>query len=378
MSARAAVLCSLMRILYGVVGEGMGHATRSAVVLEHLLRCGHEIKVVVSGRAHEFLRERFAGRAKLTVEEIEGLTLRYFDNRLDRKGSLYWNLRNAPKKINKAVEVYRKVAEDGFRADVVVSDFESWAALYGLGKGLPVVSVDNIQMVNRCKHDKAIKKAKGLDFRLARMSVKMKVPKAYHYLITTFFFPPLRKKYTTLVPPILRDEVIEARRVPGKHFVVYQRAMETEALVTLLRKLPHDFRVYGADSTGKDGNVTSKPFSTTGFLDDLRTARGVVSGGGFSLMSEAVTLGVPMLSVPIEHQFEQELNARYLQHLGYGRAAGKITIEALEDFIAHTDECAHALAGYERKDNGELFDALERLLDSIGKGKPRPKRLEST
>ena len=32
-----------MRILYGVVGEGMGHATRSRVVIAHLLEQGHEV-----------------------------------------------------------------------------------------------------------------------------------------------------------------------------------------------------------------------------------------------------------------------------------------------------------------------------------------------
>jgi UDP:flavonoid glycosyltransferase YjiC (YdhE family) len=31
-----------MRILYGVVGEGMGHATRSRVVLEELVK-EHEV-----------------------------------------------------------------------------------------------------------------------------------------------------------------------------------------------------------------------------------------------------------------------------------------------------------------------------------------------
>ena len=46
-----------MRILYGVVGEGMGHATRSRVVIEHLLAQGHEVHVVVSGRAQRFLTE---------------------------------------------------------------------------------------------------------------------------------------------------------------------------------------------------------------------------------------------------------------------------------------------------------------------------------
>ena len=42
-----------MRILYGVVGEGMGHAMRSRVVLEHLFGQGHEVEIMVSGRASD-------------------------------------------------------------------------------------------------------------------------------------------------------------------------------------------------------------------------------------------------------------------------------------------------------------------------------------
>ena len=41
-----------MRILYGVVGEGMGHAIRSRVVLDELVQ-RHDVQVVVSGRAHD-------------------------------------------------------------------------------------------------------------------------------------------------------------------------------------------------------------------------------------------------------------------------------------------------------------------------------------
>lgn len=40
-----------MRILYGVTGEGMGHAIRSRVLLEHLVAQGHEVMVVASGKA---------------------------------------------------------------------------------------------------------------------------------------------------------------------------------------------------------------------------------------------------------------------------------------------------------------------------------------
>jgi uncharacterized protein (TIGR00661 family) len=201
-----------MKILYGVVGEGMGHATRSALVLEHLLSEGHGIKVVVSGKAHEFLKTRFADRSGFAIEEIHGITLKYFGNKVNRSGSLYWNLIHSPKGVLKNIEVYRKIAEQRFRPRLVISDFESWAALYGLNQGIPVVSIDNIQAVNRLKHKKEIRQGKGFDFRVARLAVKVKVPRAYHYLVTSFFYPPVRKKFTTLIPPILRTEVLDAVR----------------------------------------------------------------------------------------------------------------------------------------------------------------------
>ena len=364
-----------MKILYGVVGEGMGHATRSAVVLEHLASSGHEIRVVVSGKAHQFLKERFSARENVALEEIHGLTLRYFGNRLDRAGSLFWNLRNAPKGVKKNVEVYRKVAEESFRPQLVVSDFESFAALYALRHRIPVVSIDNIQAVNRLKHGKSIRK--GFEFEVARMAVRMKVPRAYHYLVTSFFFPRVRKKYTMLVPPILRQEILEAAREPGGHVVVYQRAIPEKDLVSMLRKLPYDFRVYGAAKEEDLGNVRLRAFSGAGFLEDLRTAKAVISGGGFSLMSEAVSLRVPMLAIPIEKQYEQELNARYLMELGYGSWTRKISASAISGFLERTSEFEKALASYERRDNRIVLSCLDELIARVAAGKERPKRLET-
>ncbi len=364
-----------MRILYGVVGEGMGHATRSAVVLSHLLARGHELRVVVSGRAHGFLTERCRHEDSLTLDEIHGLTLRYFGNRLDRAGSLFWNLRKMPKAVRKNIKVYRKVAEDKFRPELVISDFESFAALYGLNHRLPVVSIDNMQILNRCRHEKGLKKRLSFDFRLARLAVKTKVPKAYHYLVSTFFYPPVRRKFTTLVPPILRDEIVGAKREPGEHVVVYQRAVNQDALVKILKTLPYTFEVYGADKNETDSNVTLHAFSGTDFLEDLKTARAVVAGGGFSLMSEAVSLRIPMLAVPIENQYEQELNARYLEKLGYGRWSRKLTSDAIDGFLKDTDACAEALRRYEREDNAKLFACLDEIVEKVAAAEKRPEKL---
>lgn len=359
-----------MQILYGVVGEGMGHATRSAVILHHLIEQGHEVRVVVSGRAHDFLKDKLKSHEGVTIDEIHGLTLRYFGNRLRRGESLYRNLLDAPKGIRKNIKVYRKVAEDKFIPQLVISDFESWAALYGLNHRLPVLSIDNIQIINRCRHSKAI--TKGFDFRLARGAVKMKVPGAYHYLISSFFFPPVRRKRTTLVPPVLRPELVAAKREPGDHVLVYLRAVSSTKLSSILKKLPYSFRVYGHQDGVSEGNITHRPFSETGFLDDLRTARAVIAGGGFSLMSEAVSLHVPMLSVPIEHQFEQEINALYLKQLGYGTHSRSLATGVVEGFLARTDEFAHALSRYERKDNSMVLACVDEIIDRCSRNEKRP------
>jgi uncharacterized protein (TIGR00661 family) len=366
-----------MRILYGVVGEGMGHATRSRVVLEHLLSADHDIHVVVSGRAHAFFKKTFDGRAGIAIEEIEGLTLSYGDNKLDLPESIASNIGHAPIAIAKNVESYARFKFAGYKAEVVVSDFESWAYLYAINNQIPVISIDNMQVINRCAHDDDVTDGRGQAFQIAKAAVKVKLPGAYHYLVSSFFFPPVRKPRTTLVPPILRPEILAVKRGPGDHVLVYQTSPDNKGLLDILKKLPFTFRVYGMGGEGTDGNLAFRPFSQDGFVTDLRTARAVIAGGGYSLMSECVHLGVPMLSVPIGGQYEQELNARYLQKLGYGAWARALDREAMEKFLADIPRMTEAVAAYPRQDNGLLFSCLDELLDCVAAELPPPDRLQT-
>src|SRR3954468_19851195 len=126
-----------MRILYGVVGEGMGHATRSRVILEHLLAQKHEIRVIVSGRAHKFLAEKFKDRPNITIHEIEGLNLKFEGNELDVPESILTNLEKAPAAFKKNLGMMTSTL-DGFGPQAVVSDFESTAYLYARLNRVPV------------------------------------------------------------------------------------------------------------------------------------------------------------------------------------------------------------------------------------------------
>jgi uncharacterized protein (TIGR00661 family) len=348
-----------MRILYGVVGEGMGHATRSRVVLEHLTR-HHDVHIVVSGRARDYLARRFEN-----VHHIWGLTISYGENSVNKWQTVLQNLKGAVTGWPQNVRTYFELVES-FSPDVVISDFESFSYLFGRRHALPVISIDNIQVINRCTHAPALLAGHEGNFELIRSVVKGKLPGAFHYLISTFFFPPVRKPHTTLAPSILRPEILEARSEQGEHLLVYQTATGNTALIEQLKALGVPCRIYGfrRDLTAdvREGDLLFRPFSEAGFIEDLRTARAVVGGGGYTLMSEAVYLRKPMLSVPVGGQFEQVLNALYLQELGYGAYARELDGAVLGGFLERVPDCVAALTGYRQDGNTVLLGALDRLL----------------
>jgi uncharacterized protein (TIGR00661 family) len=353
-----------MRVLYGVVGEGMGHAMRSRVVLEHLVAHGHHVEIITSGRAVEFLSKRFAD-----VNEIHGLHIAYEDNRV-RKGKTFWsNVLSGATGIPKNIKAYFELVDD-FHPDVVISDFESWTYLYGKLHDVPVISIDNMQIINRCTIPDDVIEGHRADFEIAKALVKSKLPGCAHYLITTFFRPMVRKERTTLCPPILRPEILAAESTEGDHLLVYQTAEGHEELARTLTETGLPCRIYGMrrDLTADvvEGNLTYRPFSETGFIEDLASSRGVIASGGFTLMGEAVYLHKPMLAVPLSGQFEQVLNARYLEKIGYGMYAPDLDEPATVDsFIQRLPQCAEKLAAYSQDGNTVLLGEVDAHLDRV-------------
>ena len=83
-------------------------------------------------------------------------------------------------------------------------------------------------------------------------------------------------------------------------------------------------------------------------------------------MSEVVYLRKPMLALPLAGQFEQEMNARYLERLGYGTAATALDEPALERFLERRIRArSEALAGYEQDGNVETLEAVDQAIDEV-------------
>jgi len=351
-----------VKILYGVVGEGMGHATRSRVVLSHLAK-QHEVEIVVSGRAHEYLSRYF-----FNVHEIKGLRMTYENNEVDRSKTFWDLLKGLPSMMADNFQEFIKLGER-FSPDVVVSDFESFAYTFGKHHEIPVISIDNMQIINRCQLDVDIPDEYQDDYLIAKGIVKGKLPGCFHYMITTFFYPPIRKERTSLYPPILRERILDAQPSQGGHMLVYQTSTN-ERLLQILKQVDVPFRVYGFNRDERVGeNVWLRPFSEDGFIADLASCRGVLATGGFSLMGEAVYLGKPLLAVPLRKQFEQQLNSLYLKKLGYGEFHDELTAAAIAGFNEKADTYAGNLKNHVQEGNSKILEALDRLIEAAVEGR---------
>jgi uncharacterized protein (TIGR00661 family) len=220
-----------------------------------------------------------------------------------------------------------------FDPDVVVTDFDSFSYAVGRLLDRPIVSVDHQHVLSRFVHPRAVLDELSYDFSLSRGVVGRKLPGCARYIVTSFFFPVARDECagsTRLVGPIVRPELESLAAVDGEHVLVYQTGGGDPRLLAMLHALGRfRFRVYGARPRAAPAHVEYRAFSEAGFLADLAGARAVVANGGYTTLSEAVCLGKPVLSVPIRHQGEQELNAAYLAHDGLGANLRHPTVRTL-------------------------------------------------
>ena len=358
-----------MRILYGLCGEGKGHATRSLVVLEWLTHHGHDVLAVASGQAYPMIAKGHPQRRTL---EIIGLSMHCTGGALDLAGSVELNARRLPELLNRNAAAWEQA--ERFAPHAVVTDFDSFAWLFAEARGLPVVSIDNAQVLPRCSHEPWLWSSRhGDGLRALESFVRSKAPSARHYIVTSFFYPPLAPECrddTMLVPPILREDVLAtlARSAggvrPDAPILVYKTAsLDDASFLGALGAVSARFVVYGASKEARmPANCTRREPSTEGFMTDLARSRAVIGNTGMSLLGEALAFGKPVYAVPVRGQYEQVLNACYLEQLGYGAAADVLRAPDLSRFLADTPRYAARIRGAPQHDgNARLYGVLEEL-----------------
>lgn len=341
----------MANILYGVNGEGSGHSTRSKEVIKHLQASGHAVHVASFDRGLRNLSADFE------VTEIYGLRFAYVENQVRYRKTLVKNLTTIPSAAKSLKRLLRFA--DSWSIDLVCTDFEPLSYHLGRHRNIPVISIDNQHVLThaRIEYPEEFRKEAAT----AKLVTRLMIPHAKEYLITTFFPAQLKRQRGILVPPILRQEVLDIKPTSGEHVLVYVTSPSAE-LASMLRKIRHSFICYGFGREGQDGRVTFKKPSLSTFLSDLAACKAIIANSGFSLISEALHLGKPYLAIPVKHQFEQTLNAYYLDNCGYGTYWQDLSKEKIESFLFNVEFYRENLTSYARQDNSRLFDELDKLI----------------
>jgi uncharacterized protein (TIGR00661 family) len=246
------------------------------------------------------------------------------------------------------------------RPALVITDFEPFSAFWARRAGVPYISLDNEHLLTHCRVERL--PHRWFSHLQAYVPTRLMVLNARRYLITYFEPLPVLRQPAVVVPPLLRPEVYKVSPHLGDYLLVYlSEGLDADLLCRTLeswRTAP--IRAYVAGRSGEAGHVSYRPRSVQGFLDDLAGCRGVLTSAGYSLLCECLHLRKPMLIVPAAGQYEQELNAHYIQRRGYGLAAAAPTLAALTAFWERCDQFAANMTHAPQADVGRVLDLIER------------------
>ncbi len=310
----------MARILYGIHGTGHGHAMRGLTIARKL--GNHEFLFVANDDALRILEPEFQ------VKRVPNLGTVFNNYRVDLVATIQKALPILHKRKQYINEVINII--EAFKPDVCMTDLEYFVPKAAQHTGLPCLTLDHQHVLTCCEHKLPINML--FDYTLQGLTPRYLFKPTEQNLIVSFYQPPVKPQYNArIVPPILRDIVMEQNSSNKDHVLVYQSNSTHKGLIDFLKKsTKRTCYVFGYDRTdGQDGNVIFMQKSEQKFLDLLASCAYVILGGGHTLMTEALYFGKPILTLPIMAMVEQRLNAHYIDSLGYGMQASMLKLNPL-------------------------------------------------
>jgi uncharacterized protein (TIGR00661 family) len=321
-----------------------------------LMQRGHEVKIFASHAAYHVLRPKMPD-----VTEIPGMVLVYENNKV----RILPTVRSNAETWRRKGEVVRRLKAEltAYKPDLVITDFEPFLPAAARELEIPFVSLDHQHVIPGLKLRPPARCWGEYIATLAVVHLTHRGECAN--LVSSYYHPsaPYQQRYRYF-GPILRPEIKRLKTEQREHVLVYQTSASFTNLPDLLKDIPLEFRFYAFPCEGRIGNCVFKPRNHPDFFEDLASCSWVLTNGGYTLISESLYLGKPVLSVPVEGQFEQWINAHFLEKLGFGRMLSRreVTSRAIREFVTKREQYAAAIR---RQSFDSTSEAVEALLSFL-------------
>ncbi|MDR0794969.1 MAG: hypothetical protein LBE79_02795 [Tannerella sp.] len=331
-----------MRIIFTVQGEGRGHLTQAISMAEMLRRHGHEVVDVLVGKSHSrelpaFFYEKI--NAPVTIYNAPSLIYRKDKKHIAKMRTFFHNT-NITKLMYYSdsialIQIHIKES----KPDLLINFYEILPGFAQLRYRIdtPFINIGHQYLL---KHpDYAHGKGEGQDHTLLRLHATLSSIGATKTLALSFYpmksFP---REHISVVPPLLRKEVLELEPTTGDYILGYMLNQGYENEVRAWHKKNPDIKLHffwdkqdAPETLVVDDTLTLHRINDELFLKYMAGCKGYITTAGFESVCEAMFLNKPIMMVPAH--MEQEINAADAEAIGGGIVSHSFDLSKLLSYI---------------------------------------------
>lgn len=338
----------MLKLIYAVAGEGYGHATRSKPIIEHLNK-KHAVVVYAGGKAYEYLKKHFP------VKKISSMHMIYKDNKVSTTGTILHNIIRSPLHLLSFLRIL--TCNIKIQPDTIITDYEPFSTWSAIITRTPLISI-HLPAHSIIENHKESIPEKYRQLKKYELVNKIIIPKAPKQITPTFYSPAKPKKHENYTHPIIREQIKKLETTKKDHILVYQTSTTNYKLIEILKQFPKQKIIaYGFKKTGKEQNIEFKQFNEKEFFEELASAKAIITNGGIGVLTEAIYLNKPILSLPIQEQGEQIINACHLEKLNYGKM-GETNEKTIKKFITKIPKTNKA----PKWENEKTLEQIEQII----------------
>lgn len=307
-----------MKIAFIIQGEGRGHLTQAISMAQILRSNGHTISEVLVGvNKHTDLPEFFTDRFPKAKPFLSPYLI--FDkktNKLRVRKTLRKNCTKVRHYIKSIRYIHRQVKAN--TPDLIINFYEGLGGIYNFfynHRNIPIIVVAHQYLLLNPNFDHP--KGSWLHRTLVNLNSNLTAIGADKRLALSFTpFPDAFQKQLFTVPPLLRQEVLNAGSDVNKEdfllAYVNQPSLTKEIMAWHDQNQEvriHCFTPKIPTEEYTNPNLTFHKLDATLFLSFMKRCRGVVTTAGFETVCEAMYFQKPVLMIPLQNHYEQRCNA---------------------------------------------------------------------
>jgi len=329
--------------MFIVQGEGRGHLTQAISLADILRRNGHEIVATLVGKSYSrdlptFFTQKM--NTPITVYDAPSFVFKKNKKNIDSIKTVLYNsnfiklrnYRNSIELINRRINEYKP--------DVVVNFYEVLPGFVQLlhRQIIPFVNIGH-QYLMRHPDFQA---GKNDPQKLLLLKLHSELTSIGAVKILALSFYPMENYANgriTVVPPLLRKEILDLKPVEGDYILGYMLNQGYENEVYAWHQKHPDVKLHffwdkkdEPELLQVDETFALHTINDELFVKYMAGCRGYITTAGFESVCEALYLNKPIMMIPAH--LEQEVNAADAQLINGGIVGRKFDLSKLLNYIA--------------------------------------------